>query len=353
MKRLVPFVFSCVLLVLAGCKQDQAAAQKEKTANDPAPAGVVADPTKVAPAGSWGKAGELYPVLKSGKWGFIDNTGKMVIEPKFMMAFRFGDDLAMIINEKKKVGYIDKEGKFAIEPKYEGGGPFSEGLATIYEAGKAGLIDKTGKVVVDPKYKRIGKFHDGLAVVVIESILSTGGAAYDSGYMRPNGQMAIQPQFDANSTSFSEGVAGIRKLGQLWSYIDPQGKVAIKPAYYGVGQFGEGMAGAMGESSRWGFIDKTGKWVLTPRYEQVSYTVQFRIHRNAPSTQHTWREMLPHAGYWYRDSPGGVIWYNQDRDGVSRGNIYNLNSDGTRKNAADPPDLLPVNRMRVVAFPAL
>lgn len=271
MKRLVPFVFSCVLLVLAACKQDPVAAQKEKTANDPAPAGVVADPTKIAPAGSWGKAGDLYPVLKSGKWGFIDNTGKMVIEPKFMMAFRFGDDLAMIINEKKKVGYIDKEGKFAIEPKYEGGGPFSEGLATIYEGGKAGLIDKTGKVVVDPKYKRIGKFHDGLAVVVIESILSTGGAAYDSGYMRPNGQMAIQPQFDANSTSFSEGVAGIRRLGQLWSYIDPQGKVAIKPAYYGVGQFGEGMAGAMGENSRWGFIDKTGKWVLTPRYEQVSY----------------------------------------------------------------------------------
>ncbi len=89
------------------------------------------------------------------------------------------------------------------------------------------------------------------------------------------------------------------------------------------------------------------------RYEQVSYTVQFRIHRNTTSTQHTWREMLPHAGYWYRDSPGGVIWYNQDRDGVSRGNIYNLNSDGTRKIAADPPDLLPVNRMRVVAFPAL
>jgi hypothetical protein len=87
------------------------------------------------------------------------------------------------------------------------------------------------------------------------------------------------------------------------------------------------------------------------RYEQVSYSVQFRIDRYNPSATNTWQEKIPHAGYWYRDEPGGPVFYNQDRDGVSRGTVYNLNANGTKKAEGAAPDLFNVNRMRSVAFP--
>jgi len=51
---------------------------------------------------------------------------------------------------KSKTGFIDKTGKFVIEPKFDNAGPFSEGLAraTITEGGeeKLGFIDHSGIV---------------------------------------------------------------------------------------------------------------------------------------------------------------------------------------------------------------
>lgn len=47
-----------------------------------------------------------------------------------------------------KYGYIDSTGKFVIEPRFNWAGEFSEGLARVGIGGKGGVIDRTGKVVV-------------------------------------------------------------------------------------------------------------------------------------------------------------------------------------------------------------
>ena len=266
MKRFVPLLVCAVLVSMYGCKESGPNQAKTDTQKEP-PA---SDPKQIAPAGTWGKAGELYPVRKGGKWGYIDNTGKMVVEPQFFLADRFYEDLAMVVDQKKKVGYINHEGKFAIEAKFDGGGPFSEGFAAMYMNKKAGIIDKTGKVVLEPKFHRIGRFHEGLAVAVVATQLRDR-VVYDCGYIDYHGKVVIYPQFESACTAFSEGLAGVRKLGQLWSFIDTKGNTAIKPAYFALGQFGEGIAGASSENSRWGFIDKSGNWSITPRYEQVGY----------------------------------------------------------------------------------
>ena len=46
-----------------------------------------------------------------------------------------------------KVGYIDKTGKMVINPQWDNGWEFSEGLAQVQLDGKWGFIDKTGKIV--------------------------------------------------------------------------------------------------------------------------------------------------------------------------------------------------------------
>lgn len=269
MKRFVPFLVCAAMMVtLLGCKEAGNSQTKAAEVTKEPPA---SDPEKIQPAGTWGKPNELYPVLKGGKWGYVNNTGKMVIEPQYLMAGRFTDDLAMVVDgKKKKVGYIDREGKYVIEPKFDGGGPFAEGFAAYYMNKKAGLIDKTGKTILEPKFHRIGRFHEGLAVAVVATELRDR-VVYDCGYIDYKGKVVIIPQFESACTAFSEGLAGIRKLGQLWSFIDTKGNTAIKPAYFALGQFGEGIAAASAENSRWGFIDKSGNWVITPRYEQVGF----------------------------------------------------------------------------------
>lgn len=70
-------------------------------------------------------------------WGYIDKTGKIVIEPKFHSALCFSEGLAKveIINTKDPnktlVGFIDKTGNFVIQPQYAYASSFSEGVAAV------------------------------------------------------------------------------------------------------------------------------------------------------------------------------------------------------------------------------
>ena len=53
----------------------------------------------------------LYPVVVAGKWGYIDNTGKVAIEPRFGAAFHFSEGLAPVqvgSGSQGKRGYIDR-----------------------------------------------------------------------------------------------------------------------------------------------------------------------------------------------------------------------------------------------------
>jgi hypothetical protein len=94
----------------------------------------------------------LAPVLSFNRLGFIDGTGKVVIEPLFRETSGFSEGLAavkIIGSDGQYVwGYIDRAGRFAIAPQFREAHPFAGGLAQVATAeGKKQLIDGTGKVV--------------------------------------------------------------------------------------------------------------------------------------------------------------------------------------------------------------
>ncbi len=263
MKRIFPFLVCVIALAAAvACKQTAATSEAKSPQGEAVPAAIQVP-------GGFGKKGELYPVLKGGKYGYIDGTGKMVIEPRYTMASRFSEDLALVLlPDKKKCGYINHEGKLEIEARFDGCGPFSEGFAAVKIGKKTGLINKKGDLVVDPAFERIGRFHDGLAAAVVVRE-SQGLQVADGGYIDTKGKFVIAPQFDPNLTAFSEGVAGVRHVGQMWSFIDRNDKAVVAPKYFMVGQFSDGLAGVMDEKSKWGFIDKTGKMVIPSKFQFV------------------------------------------------------------------------------------
>jgi hypothetical protein len=64
---------------------------------------------------------------------------------------RFSETLARI-KIGDKWGYIDKTGKFVINPQFDFARDFSEGLAAVKIGGKCGYINKTGKIVIKPQF---------------------------------------------------------------------------------------------------------------------------------------------------------------------------------------------------------
>lgn len=94
----------------------------------------------------------LAPVLSFNKLGFMDTTGRVVIEPLFRETSGFSEGLAavkIIGSEGHYVwGYVDRAGRFAVAPRFREAHPFAGGLAEVVTAdGKKQLIDATGKVI--------------------------------------------------------------------------------------------------------------------------------------------------------------------------------------------------------------
>lgn len=119
----------------------------------------------------------LKPVENNeGKYGYIDESGKVVISYQFMDAFNFSEGLAVVQVDGGKYGYVNKGGDMVIEPRFWKALPFSEGLAAVdlgagrgYIDGQLGLgagyIDHEGNFVIGPKFLSTYIFHDGVARV--------------------------------------------------------------------------------------------------------------------------------------------------------------------------------------------
>src|ERR1700691_3755348 len=158
----------------------------------------------------------LYPVYvrqgrspKSYKAGFIDATGKTVIEPTFEDARPFSEGLASVqLNEKW--GAIDATGKLAIPFVHTVGLDFSSGVAQFEKGALRVLLTSDGIVILQPKYCSISRFRaDGIAYV-------SDGSHY--GFINLRGEQVI-PLFFEDAREFSEGVAPVLVDGR-WGYIN-------------------------------------------------------------------------------------------------------------------------------------
>ena len=206
-----------------------------------------------------------YPAYK---YGFIDKTGKEIIIIKYTNVGNFSEGLVPINIEDQhgyRWGYCDKTGKEIIPLKYGGTWDFREGLAMVrngsYGIGKCGFIDKTGKEIIPLKYDEGDEgFKEGLALVVLDG---------KYGFIDKTGTEIIPLKYDFGF-SFKEGLAVVN-LNKKWGFINKTGK-EITPLKYDNAQkggFAEGLA-SVELNGKWGFIDKTGKEIIPLKYDYVS-----------------------------------------------------------------------------------
>ena len=232
-----------------------------------------------------------------GKWGYIDKSGKFVIEPQFADAFSFSEGRAMVgvpnrlYSIQYNWGFIDKQGRWIVPARYDSVSPFSEGLAAILFGDKVGFVDLQGEVVIKPQFDpdggcpdkpgRVGfsRFSEGLAAVQVNG---------KWGFIDRTGKWVIKPSY-ACAQPFSQGLAviGVREQG-LWrfGYIEPQLGLAYpfvgNLALVGVGMsdddaflkaLADHEAGKPEEEiekelerhkTRKGYIDRTGKVIWKP-----------------------------------------------------------------------------------------
>ena len=90
------------------------------------------------------------------RYGFIDRSGRFVIEPQFEEARNFcGNGLARA-RMSGKWGFIDRSGKYVINPFFDWTSLlFDDGFAVVRQNDRFGIINNGGEVVVSPQFARI------------------------------------------------------------------------------------------------------------------------------------------------------------------------------------------------------
>ena len=152
------------------------------------------------------------------KFGFIDISGKTVVDFQYDWAEQFFDGLAMVVKDGK-YGYINTAGEVVIPLEFDGAEHFSEGLAAVEVNGRWGFMDTSGKVVIDPQYlPRIWGspmiFCEGLAAVRTE----TG-----TGFINKSGEMLV-PAVYSSAEDFAYGLARVGSLSNP-DYVNKRGEV--------------------------------------------------------------------------------------------------------------------------------
>lgn len=206
-------------------------------------------------------------VKKDGKWGFIDTSGKMVIQNIFNDAKGFSEGVANV-RMANLWGFINSKGLWSIKPNFTECAGFHENYALTTIIDHSDLLSYPTYIthrmrvifVLDPR--EIGwDFNDGL--VKVRSI-DANGAAY--GYRDSTGTYVIKPRYDA-ATDFHEGEAAVM-LGKQWGFIDKAGKDVIFPKFDDAYAYNEGLAYVrLGNDIQ--FINKKGKTVFHAPYDEV------------------------------------------------------------------------------------
>jgi serine/threonine protein kinase len=229
------------------------------------------------------------PVKIGSKWGYKDQTGRIVIPPQFDKAGKFSEGLAEV-KIGSKYGYVDQTGRVIIQPQFDKAWSFSKGQARVKIGSDYLSINNTGEMTIQPRFDEDWSFSEGLAVVKIgdqygcidkqgrvvsqffdevmnfSEGLAVVRIANQYAYIDKTGQ--VVSEFFDQAMSFSEGLAAV-KIGSKWGYIDQTGQLVIQPQFYQAGSFSQGQAnvevknkvlGLVSMGEQWRTIDKTGKF---------------------------------------------------------------------------------------------
>ncbi len=197
----------------------------------------------------------LLPVKVSGKWGYINANGQLVVNPQFDYAEDFQEGRAAICigspctwwdSDKPNTsrwGFIDTSGKLVVTPQYGAASSFSEGVASVCtgdcsnkptEAFSRGYIDRDGKVVIPTQFGIASNFSEGLAQVCIGKCQYEDNVGYSGkfGFIDHSGHFVINPQYD-NAWDFKNGFAKViigKGHDAKTGYIDKTGKTIWQPS---------------------------------------------------------------------------------------------------------------------------
>jgi hypothetical protein len=242
------------------------------------------------------------------KWGFVDKTGKIVINPQFEEVGMFSEGQCPFKNGENKWGYIDKKGNITINPQFDEADSYINGNAVVKTGGKSGVINVKGLYTVNPIYKTVLNDRN-ICLTELDG---------KWGWCDIEGKTIINNQFKEALLFLENDLAPV-KIGNKFGYINKEGKIVVNPQFETALSFNGNLA-MVETNNKIGFINNEGKYIINPQFDATSVDVILYLFRNDLSSNMTVKtEYVPEAESTnYRDPE-----YNQDEsESQAPANVY-------------------------------
>ncbi|MBC35093.1 MAG: hypothetical protein CL663_03490 [Bacteroidetes bacterium] len=289
---------------------------------------------------------ELYPIEENGKIGFIDQKGKVRIDPKYLpcdyddilteCSSDFNGNSYAVVKEQGGYTIIDWKGNKTIDYYFdelieEFDGTYSAGMD-----GKYGLIDHSGNVLVpfifdsqyfindneffpgkiDAKavifyaedsiiympYDYISPFFEGFACVKNN---------YKEGMINSSLELVIDTIYQELGF-LSSGLINA-KIENQWCFLNTQGQIVFNSTFEEASDFNDGIA--VVKKEKYGAIDTLGNQIIPFEYEYLSY--EGEANNGDKIFQYSDKE-----NYFSYGARSGLI--NQSRDTLLKADFYEL-----------------------------
>lgn len=221
----------------------------------------------------------LYPVSKKRKWGYMDGSGKMIIDFKYDLAQSFNEGFASVALGNMPCLIDVKENRVIDTGIYQFIGPFSDGLTSVmdYKFRRYYLNDK-GKVVLTlpseiydarPFYNGLARVGKKVDIVVNKFGVDVSNLGYKFAYIKKDGSYLTEFIFDDGEDFYESPVRVL--IGQNFGLIDMNGKLIGEPNYSTLSNFNDSLA-VFSMHGKFGYVNKLGVVVIEP---QFTYAKEF------------------------------------------------------------------------------
>lgn len=223
---------------------------------------------RVCKGGKIGKSGQL----ENGKWGFVDDGGRIVIKVKYRSAGEFCEGVAWVGTSPTQYSYINKQGMVISEDSYtnknaQNGIIIQQKLLKKKESktGKKGMffgiLDTRGMVLEDFVYNAITMNKYGWASVLDVSTEKTYYLHNENGKITKLEAGTLDFNFNNEIERYV--------IGDKFGYVRRDGKIMIEPKYKVLGDYAD-FTIASENGSNFGYLSKTGDVLIPFDYTKTS-----------------------------------------------------------------------------------
>ncbi len=218
-------------------------------------------------------AQQMFPILLKGKWVYMNEIGKVVIQPKYDIALSFNEGHAVVALQNQPCLINTQEKRVIDTGLYEFISTYSEGLSAVRDFKKRWYyLNGSGKttLILDSFVYEASPFYNGLARVSkkVDDVTQKFGfdiynLSYRFAYLTKKGTYASDFKY-RNAVNFSNGTARVTEDKLM--YLINTNCTKISDEYQEIGDFNDSLATCV-KNDKFGYLKPNGTLAIANQYD--------------------------------------------------------------------------------------